>query len=99
MDKKKAREKKVKQKLLKQRQLMQVKKKERFTYLEHVKKTPKVKKGDSALVRNNKVLQRMMAEHEAFVEFQKEHKHTADEVYDNAQINQAKIIAEMSDEG
>ncbi len=101
--KKKEREKRVRKKTLQQREaLRKLRKKpdqERFAYLSKVKKTPKVKKTDSALIRNNKVLQQMLAEYEAFVKFREENKHKADELYEHTKEEQSKIILEMEKNG
>ena len=101
--KKKEREKRVKKKVQTEREaLRKLRKKpdqDRFAYLSKVKKTPKVKDGDSALVRNNKTLQKMLAEHEAFVKFREENKHKADELYEHTKEEQAKIILELENNG
>src|SRR3954462_3909449 len=99
--KKKEREKRVKKKVQADREaLRKLRKKpdvDRFSYLSNVKKTPKVKKTDSAVVRNNKVLQKMMAEYEAFVKFREDNKDKGEEQFQIAKEETGKIILEMED--
>lgn len=95
VQKKKDRQKRVKKQVQKQREALRKDRKERETkerlmYLTRMKKTPIVRKQDSFLVRNNKILQKAMAEHEALLKFREEHKEQAEEMFEKAREEQAK---------
>lgn len=70
---------------------------ERFAYQTRKKQTPIINKDDSALVRNNKKLLEMAADHEALLKFREDNKDKIDEHYANLEKEHTEIAEKMND--
>lgn len=69
----------------------------RFPYLVHKRATPTVKDTDDPLVRNNKVLQEMLAEHEALLAYREEHREENKAMFDLIKEEQKQIAKQMEE--
>lgn len=93
----KKREKRVRKQVLKRRNALREEAKnekvrERLAYLTRIRPTPIVNKDDSTLVRNHKVLDQMLAEHEALIKFREENKDKADDMVEDAKQQQSEYM-------
>lgn len=92
----------VKEKLLKQRNARIKDKKEKaqhdnMAYLSRKKKTPIIRKNDSILVRNNKKLQDIAADHAALLQFREENQGNAEEQLKALKQEYDKTVGEIND--
>jgi hypothetical protein len=99
-DKKADRAKKVKAKILKKRTSLRKNTKEQsvkeqLLYKTRQRKTPIVNPTDSALLRNNKVLQEMMAEYEALLLFREENKDKSEEMFQKMQEENTQLAKDF----